>query len=1764
MLLMIFNTLYPVSSLVLVLLKGVAMQKPAYLSPKGSRKSFFVILPILVLTFAFLLFWSDTSGYGLIEGTHASTKHEPQFSNRPNRQSPKKTINSDYTSSVVAAAAGCLSPNSLPNGSENSPYSATVSSLMGTPPYTYFIGTGNLPPGLSLDSNTGEISGTPTTAGTYTFNITVSDLNNTSCGQAFSIGIIPSVISLPPSNNCSVVISPSTLNDGLVGSPYSQTIIATDANDDTFFYVVSAGVLPDGLSLDINTGEISGTPIKPATFSFDITVTNQIPINTNSCVGKQSYTINITNLCPVIFLAPSTLPDAMIGVSYNQTFTAQSALPVIKSAEKRTPIKSRLSVNKNKKPLSNATNAGAYTFSIFMGTFPPGLSLDVDGNITGTPTVSGTFDFIVQAIEVSSGCTTEQKYSINVAGCPSLTISPSTLPNGVRGQAYSQQLTTKSNTNNPIFSISGGQLPAGLSLSRSGLISGAPVVNGGFAFTVVVTDNAGCTGSQDYKLIIDCTGIKLSGNLTNGTVGTPYNRTLSASGGTTPYKFSVIAGSLPPGLTLDVSGNITGTPTAPGTSTFTVMAEDSSGLSSCIGTGDFNITVNCDIKYSPDTLPSGQLGVAYNQTVTLNGLSQNGFISLAASNVPPGLTFTSKGNTFNVAGTPSIAGSYTFTVQANDNSGCGSAKDFTILVIANCPTITVTPSTLPNATVGTVYAQTLTATGGTPAYTFSLGSLPLPAGLTLTSSGSIEGTPTTPGTTTFDINVSDSNRCASLQTYTYTIVVNPPPCPTITITPLTLPNGMVGTAYTQALTVTGGVPAYTFSLAQPLPAGLTFSNGSIGGIPTTAGTTTFDVGVTDSNGCTGSATITITIDPAPNTNGVISFALDNFTANEGESATITINRSGGAKGSVSVVFNTIDGSAIGGQDYTSTSKTVTFADGDTSPKIVTVPTLDDTTAEPVETIGVSLTSVTGGATLGLSIARISINDNDALTPKPARVQISAGSYTAIENDGGLVITVTRSGDLNTTVTANYSTLSGTANPGSDFADIAGTLTFNPGVSSQSFTIPIIDDTEIENTEAFSVTLNGLSSNAILSGVSTAQITIIDNDQPAPPGVLKLETQTDFGQVNIGSIAKQVAKIINTGGSNFTISPSVVAGDGFSISAPFSKDTLAPGESATTEISFFARPGRLGISTGTLVVATSVGSSTLSLRASSIDLIAPVVKIGRPTGGQLLMAGQPSTIDFQGTDNDGIASYVVSFINSDSSSTNGTSKMDIARVAGDATSVIWNVPANIETGQGRIMITALDRNGNSVSAMTGLFSIQRADIGSPVLRTAVTFTPPPADVVAPPANLVSDAQEVRNADDIPSTPSAVLSVKVSFDPPPADQILPPQNLTVRANEVTGLAQIGRSSNLTANVNNVGATDILGYNIYRVPQPEDGPPPPEVIVKPENLVATLDAGTTTFSDTVSTSSSTNYSYSVTAFFGNGMMSMGSNPASTNLPVIKNPVFTKGTIFIDAAGSFVQDGAVMIINDVDSYKIQFDDSGTRLTIPKKFKSLENKLTIKKVITKDLPVKLLIKNPDGNISVAVLFLRGKGVVASSFANSVKLSPTAVTPGLSGYNIYRVSEPEPGQARPTPEQIAQPENLVGSIAADNNMFIDFSRNQDSETKNFLYAVTSFFISGDESKGSQSSGTDLPVLNNFQFGDRTIFIDNSKFIKDGAMLVINDTDMFPLIVDTLSGTRLTIAKGTLGSKSGKTIDQVIIKGSSVRLTVKNSDGRESTGVIFTR
>ena len=263
-------------------------------------------------------------------------------------------------------------------------------------------------------------------------------------------------------------------------------------------------------------------------------------------------------------------------------------------------------------------------------------------------------------------------------------------------------------------------------------------------------------------------------------------------------------------------------------------------------------------------------------------------------------------------------------------------------------------------------------------------------------------------------------------------------------------------------------------------------------------------------GAPATATVTIADDDPP---GVIDFKSLRYDVDETDGqAIVTVERLGGVGGAVSVDYETSDGSATAGADYTTRSGTLNWAAGDGNDKTFTVPVTWDGRAEGTESISLALTNPDGGADQGPnSAAVIRIGDDGASGP----LALSAGAYQVGEAGGLVTITATRAGgSLGGPVSVDYATSDGTATAGSDYDAAAGTLTFGPGEASKSFTVHVTSDTAHEGDEAFQVKLSNAAGGASLGSPAGATVTITDDDaapgasdaparRPAPPAARRL-------------------------------------------------------------------------------------------------------------------------------------------------------------------------------------------------------------------------------------------------------------------------------------------------------------------------------------------------------------------------------------------------------------------------------------------------------------------------------------------------------------------------------------------------------------------------------------------------------------------------------------------------------------------------------------
>jgi hypothetical protein len=163
--------------------------------------------------------------------------------------------------------------------------------------------------------------------------------------------------------------------------------------------------------------------------------------------------------------------------------------------------------------------------------------------------------------------------------CGNITVNPATLPTVLVGTAYNQSITQTGGTGAITYSITAGALPTGMSLSGAGTLSGTPTTAGSYTFSVSAIDANGCAGTRSYTFTV-CPVITLSlATLNNANIGTPFSQTITQTGTTGAITYSISLGALPPGLSLNSTGLISGTPTQSGTFSVTIKATNTSGCS---------------------------------------------------------------------------------------------------------------------------------------------------------------------------------------------------------------------------------------------------------------------------------------------------------------------------------------------------------------------------------------------------------------------------------------------------------------------------------------------------------------------------------------------------------------------------------------------------------------------------------------------------------------------------------------------------------------------------------------------------------------------------------------------------------------------------------------------------------------------------------------------------------------------------------------------------------------------------------------------------------------------------------------------------------------------------------------------------------------------------------------------------------------------------------------------------------------------------------
>jgi hypothetical protein len=756
-----------------------------------------------------------------------------------------KPHQADQNFTLTVSCAGITVTNPVVNtGTVGTPFSQTFTQSGGAAPITWSK-TGALPSGLTFNTVTGVLSGTPTQNGSFPITVTATDASGCAAtGPNYQLVI-----------NClTITVTNPGTTTGTAGTPFSQTFTQSGAIGGATFSL-NSGSLPAGLSLSAG-GVLSGTPTQTGPFTITVKVTDG-----NGCTGIGGpYPLVIG--CQTITVTNPGTTTGTAGTPFSQTFTQSGAI-------------------------------GGATFSLNSGSLPAGLSLSAGGVLSGTPTVTGPFTITVKVTD-GNGCTGIGGPYPLVINCQTISVTNPATNTGTAGTAFSQTFTQTGAIGGATFSINSGSLPAGLTLSSAGVLSGTPTQTGSFPITVKVTDGNGCTGiGATYTLTIGCQTISVTNPATTtGTIQVAFSQTFTQTGAIGGATFSLNSGSLPAGLTLSSAGVLSGTPTVTGSFPITIKVTDGNGCTGVSAT--YNLVISCQtITVTNPATTTGTVSVPFTQTFTQTGANGTATFT-TASTLPAGLTLSTAGV---LGGTPTQPGTFPIVVTVTDSNGCtGTGATYTLII--SCQTITVTNPATTSGPAGTPFSVTFTQTGGIGTITWSE-SGPLPTGLTFhTATGVLDGTPTQGGSFPITITATDSNGCTGTgPTYNLNII-----CPTITVTNPATTTGTVGVAFSQTFTQTGGVGTTTFSESGALPAGMTFhtATGVLDGTPTVAGSFPITVTATDSNGCTGSGPLytlvtscpTITVTNPATTTGTVGVAFSQTFTQTGGIGTTTFSESG--------------------------------------------------------------------------------------------------------------------------------------------------------------------------------------------------------------------------------------------------------------------------------------------------------------------------------------------------------------------------------------------------------------------------------------------------------------------------------------------------------------------------------------------------------------------------------------------------------------------------------------------------------------------------------------------------------------------------------------------------------------------------------------------------------------------------------------------------------------------------------------------------------
>ena len=444
-------------------------------------------------------------------------------------------------------------------------------------------------------------------------------------GRVSSLATIPAAAGTGP-----LTISPSSLPSGATNQTYSVTLAASGGSGS---YTWMGSGFPGGIGIS-SGGTITGSTGAAGSFPVSVMATDTVTSQT----GSANYLLTIVSSVPPLTISQSGGQlDTALGGSVSDSFSASGGAP-------------------------------PYTFSA--SGLPGGVTINSStGALGGNPSQAGTFSVGVQVTDLRSGAAAT---SITIGV---LSIGSGSLPPGVTGQQYSASIGAAGGIGSITFTSA--NLPAGLSLSQSGGISGIVQNSGPYSFSVKATDGSGVSAAGTFSVTFAAPGavVVTSSSLPSGSVGAPYGQPLGAVGGSPPYRWSRSGGNLPPGMTLTSTGVVSGTPLAPGTFSFGVMATDNSGG---VSTASITLTIQPAplVITTAAPLASGITGIDYpTQVFGASGGTGSYTWSITSGALPNGITFSNSGT---LSGNTTAQGAFAITVTVTDAASAKASANYSL------------------------------------------------------------------------------------------------------------------------------------------------------------------------------------------------------------------------------------------------------------------------------------------------------------------------------------------------------------------------------------------------------------------------------------------------------------------------------------------------------------------------------------------------------------------------------------------------------------------------------------------------------------------------------------------------------------------------------------------------------------------------------------------------------------------------------------------------------------------------------------------------------------------------------------------------------------------------------------------------------------------------------------------------------------------------------------------------------------------------------